>query len=388
MTSSAYYASEIRGKTFDVRDAGAYVDDSHDDTVAVQDTINACVEAGGGDVVIPDTRKSCIIDGALQRDIGGIDYKSQLYVPYAAYNDTERVHIRIRGEYPPSFVQSGPLVSYKAPTTGSRLRSTLVSDVSDSYLIASRQSGGTTWQYYNYNDLSIENLSLLVAVNGSSQVTLGGVDVRETSDSFIKNVTIFPFNIAMQDTAAPINNCIGLAMGKRDCYNAQLADNVAIGGFDSGIYTGDHTSLRDVQIICCKYGYKIGANYQAMFAMRIGAYWCINDFYFTGAANVKVSEFQSEWRQVGKWYDSGYTILDTSNYGHGEINYSMTEAGVGFNNAKFTKSGGANLQCIPIAFSAASAFTITGARDDGTALADLLSKLAAKGIIIDNTTES
>ena len=61
---------------------------------------------------------------------------------------------------------------------------------------------------------------------------------------------------------------------------------------------------------------------------------------------------------------------------------------IGFNNARFAKSGGANLQCMPIAFAAASSFTVTGKRNDATALTSLLAKLAAKGIIIDSTTAS
>jgi len=51
-------------------------------------------------------------------------------------------------------------------------------------------------------------------------------------------------------------------------------------------------------------------------------------------------------------------------------------------------TGASGLQCIPIAFAAATSFTVTGKRNDATALTDLLSKLAAKGIIIDSTTAS
>jgi hypothetical protein len=55
----------------------------------------------------------------------------------------------------------------------------------------------------------------------------------------------------------------------------------------------------------------------------------------------------------------------------------------------WAKTGGANLQCIPIVLPAAANFTVTGARDNPEgALANLLTVLAAKGIITNGTTAS
>lgn len=154
----------------------------------------------------------------------------------------------------------------------------------------------------------------------------------------------------------------------------------------SAFKIGEHTSFSDTSAICCTVGYNFTANYQLSYGNRVMSFWNVYDLYFSGGiSRVKIKELQTEWISAGKWYDNQYTILDTSNYGYGEIHYGIVAAGVGHDDTKFAKNGGTNLQCIPISYKA----TVTGARDETEgALKDLLVKLAAKGLITDSTTAS
>jgi hypothetical protein len=273
------------------------------------------------------------------------------------------------------------------PVTGVILLSTLISTTAYSYVIASKGDAGN-YGSENFNDCCIEDLQIHVTPNASNQITIGGIGFNDAINTIIKNVSVFPYNLNLVNSGQPINNCIGIAMPKINCEHINVIENCNVGGFETGYLTGEHTSLKDTVANCCLYGYNFGANYHHVFTTRIAAVWCVNDIYISGSSYLKINGLNAEWSNNGKWYDNVYTILDANNYGHGEIHYSIVEASVGFNNAKFSKSGGANLQCSPISFAAASSFTVTGARDDGTALTDLLSKLAAKGLIIDSTTAS
>jgi hypothetical protein len=378
MSALENYAAHNRYKKFDIRDAGAYVDGSHDDTANVQATINEAISEKGGDVVIPDTGYDCIINGALQTNVGGINYKSQLYIPQNS-GGTDRVSIRIVGERPGNFFQSCGIGSAIPSLYGSALRSTLINNTADAFVIASKGDAGN-YGSENFNDCHIENLQIRVTPDANSKVTIGGIGFNDAINCIIRNVSIFPFNLNLVNSDVPLNNAVGIAMPKINSEHINMIDNCNVGGFESGFVLGEHTQLRTTVANCCTNGYNFGANYHHTYSTRIAAFWCVNSLKFSGASYVKIEGLQIEWDDLGKWYDSVYTILDPSDYGHGEVHYSIVEAGVGFNNAKFSKSGGANLQCMPIAFAAASSFTVTGA-DDAAKLASLMTVLKAKGII-------
>lgn len=392
MSSADYYAAETRNKIYDIRDAGCYVDDSHDDTANVQATINEAYSNGGGIIMIPDTGKPCIIDGALQTNVGGINYNSQLYIPNGDADEQTRCNVIIRGEGRTNLHDGGGLgasISLFTHTEGSILKSTLVNGTANAYVIGSKGAAGNAITNMNFNQCDVEDLRIQVTADGSSRVTIGGIGFNDAAMAIIKSVAVFPHNVNLNDSAAPINNCVGIALPKINCSHFNVLENCSVGGFDSGYLTGDHFHINNSAAVCCKYGYNIGANNQIGYGTKLMSFWNINDIYISGASRLMISSIQTEWADLGKWYDSAYTVLDASNNGKGEIHYSITAAGVGFDDSKFSKSGGANLQCMPIAFAAASEFTVTGARDEPEgALASLITALAAKGIIVDNTTAS
>jgi len=376
-------------KVYNVKDYGAVGNGSTDDTIAIQTAINTAFTAGGGVVFIP--RGVYVIGGALQTNVGGINYKSQLYIPNANYNNNTRTSVKILGESVPNFTQfSGNLAAADciAPMTGSVLRSTLESSTAYSYVIASKGASGNFTSGINYNTCLIENIQILVNPDSSSRVTLGGIGFNDAGDALITNVTVTPYNLCLVNSGVPINNAVGIAFPRILGQASNIGNMCVVGGFESGFLTGDHTLLNDCISYCCKYGINIGANYNGLLISKFLAIHCINSIYVSGVAYFKIEDLETEFYVPGKWYDSVYTVLDTNNYGHGEIHHQTTEYNVGFSPIRFIKSGGANIQCYPIAFAAASSFTVTGKRSDATALTNLLTTLAAKGIIIDSTTAS
>jgi hypothetical protein len=316
-----------------------------------------------------------IIGGALQTNIGGINYKSQLYIPYCAFTSQSRCNVLLKGETSPNFLQSVGVGAAVTPTSGVILKSTLVSTTAFSYVIAA--GGGS----FNYNQCCIEDIQMQLTPNGSSCLTLGGIGFSDAANSIIRRVSIFPYNLNLVNSGAPLYNCVGIAVGKINNEHINIVEDCNVGGFETGFLIGEHGSLKDTVANCCLYGYNFSANNHHARGERIATYWCANDIKISGVCYLEITGLQTEWASQAKWYDDVYTILDASNYGHGEINYGIVEGNVGFNNARFAKSGGTGLQCIPMAFASNTSFTITGSTDTDK-LASVIALLKAKGLAI------
>lgn len=394
LTPAQYYAAAnkgLSGKIFNVEDYGAIHNNSTDDTQAIQDCIDAVDTAGGGVIFFP--KGIYKIDGNFIATDGTVTYNSQLLVPYKTNNNQDRKTFHFLGEVSPNMAQSSGIaggVNQTVPTSGVILRGTKAGSAAGQSMLSGGIVGLTSeWDTNNANQIIIENIQFQPDPDVSSRLTLGAINMKGALDVQIKNVCCFPYNLNLINSGIPQNNCIGIVMPALSASNHNVCDHVNVGGFETGYLAGDHTVFRDTVAIACLYAYQFAANYQIAVGERIGSYWCANDIYVSGAGYLKINELQTEWNQDSKWYDAAYVILDPSNYGHGEIHYNITEANVGFNNARFNKSGGANIQCLPIGFAAASSFTVSGARDNPeAALASLITALAAKGIIIDSTTAS
>ena len=383
-------------KEYDIREAGCYVDGSHDDTANFQATINECASNGGGDIKIPNTGYDCIIDGALQRDVDGIDYKGQLYIPYKDWTDIGRYSIRIIGEGIPHFTQTGGLnvASAKSPNTGSRIRSTLINDVEDAFVIASIGDEGT-YGHFNYNQLAIENLSIRLTPNASSEITIGGLGLKDSSNNLIRRVTIAPFNMEGNDSALPINNSTGISLAAAGGDNMNVVEQSTVCCFVNGYYMGDHSMIHDSQAICTLNAYLFGYSKLIAIGTRIEALWCANSIKIIeeGVRSILVDCLNVENTADGFWYDKVAHIVDSSNLGRGEVHYDLNEDV----RPGFVKVGGTGIMCSPVAVgkvtsgtdAGAANFTISGARDESEgALKDLITKLCTKFGFIDSTTAS
>lgn len=385
-------ATKSNLRIYNVEDYGAVHDGVTDDTVAIQAAITAVNTAKGGIIYFPNG--VYVINGALIGTTGGTTYNSQLTIPYITGSSQLRHTFHFLGESSPELVGStGTIPAGTHPlsaSTGVVWKSTITgSGTNPSVLCCGNYLGANNWSAGNAHTIIVENISIQVVKDGDNKTTIGGINFRGGYNAIIKNVTMFQWNADLIDSGIPIAGTVGLAMPLVNCDLINYIENVHIGGFETGTLLGEHVYAAQLNIVCCKYAIQQDTNYHTNILNRVGVYWCNNAFYFSGGSSYLKVQLQMEYTSDGKWYDNSYSILDDSNYGHGEIHYNCVTAGVGFDNSNFSKSGGTNLQCIPTSFASATSFTITGARNSPeAALKNLITALAAKGIIVDSTTET
>lgn len=383
MTPTQFYAGLNLGfKVFNVKEYGALGDNTQDDTVSIQAAINACFAAGGGTVYVPNG--IYIIGGALQRSVGGIDYKSQLYIPDKYYTNVARTTIKIIGEIPANQTQSGqtPGASCYPPTSGVIFKSTLVNDVDYGSIIGSK-GFATGWGNFNYNDVWIENIQFQV-IPDSGKCTIGALGFQHSAGAVVKNCSYAPFGINVSDSAKPTVYVVAFGMGNYNCDQNQIIENCSVYGATTGYLLGDQTFVNNVSAFCCENGIEQGRNSVPSHVARALVSDSINLIKFTGAESIiKIDQLDVEWYPNGCWYDNVTSVSDVNNYGHGEIHYFLLRPAMNpVSNSIFTEGivGAAKLRCMPIAFTNASSFTVTGA-NDAEKLASLLAILKAEGHI-------
>jgi hypothetical protein len=384
MTPANYYTGLNQlSYLYNVLEYGAVRDGNTDDTVAIQAAINAAVAGGGGRVFLP--KGDYKIAGALQRNIGGIDYKSQLYIPESTF--ANRIVVEIVGEFTPNMAQSwGFGGGGVEPIYGTKLISTINNNtVSGGYVIATK---GTNLWDFNYNHVYISNLQVCVTADSNHKLTLGGINLSLAGSCGVSNTTVFPYNKSLMTTAEPTYALVGINLPNVNGELNNFIENCHVGGFVSGYAVGDHATIHNSSAFCCVNGLEVKQNNFTSVVTKLYLGTCKNYVTFTGgASSVIINELTTETQELTKWYDLDYHINDVNNYGTGIIRYSFSNANP--NAYTFNKNGGEKLRCMFTNFWDKAQFTVTGARDESEgALKDLITKLVAQGIIIDGTTAS
>lgn len=399
MTGAQFLAAlnTIR-REYNVMEYGAIPNSGVDETAHIQAAINAVWAAGGGVIYFP--KGVYLISGALQRNVdGGLDPKSQLYIPKPATFDT-RTSITLRGEFVPHFtLAAGINVGIaKTPNIGTVLRSTIENNVEDAFVIGSI---GDTNLYgsFNYTQVVIEDLCIQTTVDASSQVTIGGIGMKHGGQNIMRRLTIGPYNIKGTDTALPINNCTGIALAGVFSEQLNTISECIVSTFVNGYYLGDHASIDNSWAWVCLNAYVFGMNKLIARGGKIEAQWCANiivvidDNASGDPRSLYVGCLNVENTADGYWYDKVAHVVDAANLGRGEIHYDLNEDV----RPGFVKVGGTGIMCSPIAVgkvtsgtdAGATNFTITGARDESEgALKNLITKLCAKFGFVDGTTAS
>lgn len=373
-------------KVFNVEDYGAVHDNETDDTAAIQAAIDAANTAGGGIIYFPVG--IYVIGGTL---VGGA-YNSQITIPYLKHSDDSQLRksFHLLGEVRPNFSQSFGIdvfdVEAIPPTTGVILKSTIVgSGTNPSVICGGNNVEQAIWANGNANHVIVENLQLNPLPDEDNALTIGGINLRGVINCEVRNCTAFPFGIKITDCGLPKNDCVGIATALNNNGQVAVVDNCNVGGFYEGYRVGEHASLRDTMAISCLIAYHVRGAGHLMYGSKLISHWCGTTLKISGSyCLLKIDCLIDEpLVEGGKWYDFVQTIEDTGNDGHGIVYYNTT--GGGLYNPNFTKTGGVNLQAYPICFEAASSFSVTGVAAAGT-LKNLLTVLAAKGIIKDSTT--
>jgi len=330
-------------KVYNVKDYGALGNGSTDDTVKIQDTINACFTAGGGVVYFPIG--VYIIGGALQTSISGINYNSQLYIPQVNSNNSARTTISFLGEVQPNMVQTLGISVLVPPNSGVILRSTIQGSGTRPSVICGRGAAGNIVANFSSTNVSFKNLAIQITPNGSSKMTMGGINCEFSNVAMFENITCFPYNLNLVNSGKPdVIDIVGIAIPSINCELNNTIINCNVGGFTNGFLLGEHASVYNAVAICCVNGFNQTQNYHLGNYTKLSAFWCSVDFIVTGASYFNVANLQTEWTVASKWYDAIVTLSDASNLGHGRFNYNIVAAGVGVDNTKFIKIGGSKVK--------------------------------------------
>lgn len=319
-----------------------------DQTLSIQNTINAIHDAGGGKVIIPNG--IYIIAGALKTSVGGINMNCQLYIPNDNAQSLNRTHIVIEGKTLPNYTQYSPLQAANLNTyKGSCLVSTLTTGATGAAVIGMK-GAASTYGSYSYNYLTVNNLAIKVLDNpGGSGPVIGGVSCKNGASLMTNNVAVSSIGAA-QSSVLPANDVAGIETTDVSSETMNSLQNTIAEGFRTGFIVGEHTVLNQVQSFVCFRGMNLKNGYHAITCLRFGSYWCTTDIYVSGNSNIQNFNFDNEYMHSGfsggKWYDNVATIDDPSSLLKGQFYYQLTKAYTGSDNAHLIVNGGKNLTLI------------------------------------------
>jgi len=346
-TSSSYVIKDqINAKGFNVwnvKDYGALGNGTTDDTISIQNTINLCFNAGGGIVYFPIG--VYIIGGALQTSIGGINYNSQLYIPQTNSNNSARTAISFLGETQPNLVQTLGINTWIAPNSGVVLRSTIQGSGVLPSVICNKGASGNNVTGFSYTNVSFKNLSIQLTPNGSSKLTMGGINCKYSAIANFEYITVFPYNLNLVNSGEPnVIEIVGILMPSINCEHINTVRNCSVGGFTHGYILSEHTSAYDIVAMCCVNSFTQDENHHIGNYGKLSSFWSKYDFNVSGTfSRFVIHALQTEWVVQGKWYDTIATVKDSSNTGVGIINYNIVvgwSGDTGLHNDKYVKIGG------------------------------------------------
>lgn len=245
---------------YNVEDYGAVHDGVTDDTEAIQDAINACFNGGGGVVYFPNG--TYCLSGALKNGIGGIDYNSQLYIPYAAWS-VNNVEIKLIGE------------SFNWINTNDDIgviwKSTIAGSGTWPSVICSKGSGP---YLLNYTGLTIENIKINVeAFKDTTGASMSCFNLMYASTPYVNNISA-SCGVLHKNTKKPDTDVFGLAMGIKQSDFGRIGFYVCLFGFTYGLMIGEGIHANNVQIYGCEQGV-IGLtnNYGSLIDYLV-VHWC------------------------------------------------------------------------------------------------------------------
>jgi hypothetical protein len=320
---------------FNVEDYGAVHDGSTDDTVAIQDTIDAAEAAGGGVVYFPKGVYS--IEGALQDGSRG---NAQLLLPSKDYVDDEQLSIVLLGEVPPPTTFS-VIGDTPNPDGHSILLGTLTSVSGTSPSLLGGWGPDSALDFTNIN-VRIENLAFRLPENPVYSALdlskVAGVDL----DNVLCDVTEYYIQGLTEPTTAA---SYGIRLPELNNGALTRLGVVNVAGYYNGIQIGEHTLGQDVSAWGCKVAFQTIAGYHASHFSRLMAVHCERVLQGSGGiAYLSISQLNIEHAASG-WWITDEDIDDPSNYLYGWAHWKVTLAGVG-HDSTFTIDGATNFHTL------------------------------------------
>ena len=341
---------------FNVKTYGAVGDGVTDDTAAIQAAIDACFEAGGGTVFIPNGVYNL---ATIQvHDDGTYTKKGHLFIPVSSSLE-DRVTIKIKGESAvqyTTFYVDARMGKGVTGNMGATLYSTYLPDDTASALsepISVITSVG--WESgipQSTTIVKLESFNICVTACDGGYPYVSGVDGSLIAQLDCRDMDIRS-DAKIGDLQAPPDGhvCFGIMIGAPLCDPHQGLEYINISqGFNYGIISGLHLSARCIDIQSCinAFSFCSGGHYSQFNLVTI--HHCKNiidafagDFSGVHAGNTYVLfdllNYETQ-NMTPTDYVHAYGIVDPNNYIHGKITYHCGYSGAGYSASQFTQNGG------------------------------------------------
>lgn len=313
-----------------------------DNTTAIQDTLNAAFDGGGGTCLFPDG--IAMIHGPLITSLSGKNPNSQLYIkfrdPQAAPGNRETpLAIKITGVTPIGFAD-GALADQNPNMGGTIWYSTLIA-VSGTYpSVLSSVGFATGFGDFNAVDMYFENLTVRRSANttstGANLCGINGSVFFGTGFNYVRA----DVDVSGKNTVAPTANTFGLKTAATNSATNISLNNVYGVGNDYAFVFGEHCTGTNIQGCANRVGLgPTQMNHAAWFG-RVCLQWngvVIENFAPEAGVNqFYIQQLDMELRIGGDWYDTTYVVNDPSNMMRGWAKCMPVLQG----GALFNKNGG------------------------------------------------
>jgi Pectate lyase superfamily protein len=340
-------------RTFDVTKYGAKGDGITDDRVAIQNTINACFEAGGGKVYFPTPSKFYWLGTELTAatevagDVVPNTTPAQLIIP-ANTNTSKLVTIEFIGEYKVNMADEA-VTSVGRSTTGF-IKSGLVrtANYDGAAIFGTRYPSNNLWLGKNYIHVHMENLII------RSESMQGTTNI----DNFVHGInferlTQFTFNYIKLEKSSVLANSveptksIGIICPSVN-NKAQLGEGSAfIAGWYAGVQMGEHFNAYRLILLGCVHGISwpissYNNTYHSSSIMHLNTECCKNVFLIQGGGKHVLNVFNVDVEHHGgevKWYNYVTDIVKsgTTDGSLNIFNYQVVKSGIGNSNEFITQ---------------------------------------------------
>ena len=300
-----------------------------DDTVAIQNAINAVCAAGGGTVFFP--RGWYLVNGAFD-----VSTNSILKIPQIP-NTQAMTQIELRGEM---FSYAGNGLSPQwGLTTHSRIMSTKAGTGTEPAILACNPFQGygyVLYTYFNNIVMKITNLGFSVTspLMDALRLDMAGMAILE-------NV-----NVQNTGTTGTPNSTTGIWMPSGGNYAITYANNAAAAGFGIGFRIGEHFRAPSLLIGVCNIGLQFLDGHEPSWVNATMLH-CQKFVQFTGLHSVELYLDIENATAGDPWFTSAH-IDDPSNFGGGLVKYNLIDAGVGYSPNPIIVNGGARINLMDL----------------------------------------
>ncbi len=320
-----------------------------DNTVPLQNAVNACANGGGGSVFAPVG--TYLFSSAL---IAASN--AQITIPVGSTN--RLVTIYIEGEAVSGGAAGGFAVGFPGylQTNGTIFYSTISGS---GYMPCFIGSADTTTQ--NGNTLNVSNLNLTMYTNhGASAISMTPINGRKFTKIDVEKNTIVGDIELGRSTSPASSEVAGIIAGAINNNGENIISENVIAGFKYAIVTSEHTTLNGNMIYGNINGIAIPFSYHPI-SGNSQIFACVNEVYSpttaifgmtAGTANVNLliaAEWDTSAATVGtQWYRSVWDVADSAAHLTGAIRINMIGNSALINNNIAPHTFGINTQVLSV----------------------------------------